>query len=516
MFESPVVVAESFRINKRGPATDGSRTFKNTSFFTRARQQADLALRTGRKAIDDFPDNVLLNIFDFYRLLPTFPKNVYSVWEWHVLAHVCRKWRQVVFASSDRLGLRLRCTPMTPAREMMDIWPPLPIVVEKPAYLPSLSEVDDDNLIAALEERDRVRMITLPGLTRRQLERFAEVMLEPFPALTHLYLGSDDEVTPALPATFMGGSAPLLQCLSLTGISFPALPNLILSPNNLTSIKLHDIPSTGHISPETMVVFLSTLTSLKSLTIEFKSPSSADLTSGRTGPPTRALLPVLIYLRFKGASEYLGDMVTQIDTPLLSNLEMVIFNHLNFDIPQLSQFINRTETLKSLNQAELFFDSRFIEIKFFHRDILSLSLHVPCSQSHSQLSSIIQLCGPPLPLPSSAERLTIHEGIVSPQKWQYDADHEQWLDILRLFPFARELYVSDTMWSLLAPTLTQDTGERTVDVLPLPCDLFLERLESAESLPETIKPFTATRKLAGHPVVFHLREGQDRSWKAVD
>jgi hypothetical protein len=398
---------------------------------------------------------------------------------------------------------------------MMDIWPPFPIVVEKPAYPFSLSEVDDDNLIAALEKRDRVCIIILPDLTHSQLERFAEVMQGPFPALTHLYLGSDDDPAPALPATFIGGSAPLLQSLSLKGISFPALPNLILSPNNLTSINLHDIPSTGYISPETMVVFLSTLSSLESLTIDFKSPSSANPTSGGMDPTPRSLLPVLKYIRFKGVSEYLGDMVAQIDTPLLSNLEVIAFDRLNFVIPRLSQFIHRTETLKSLNQVELFFDSRFIKIKFFHRDGHDLSLHVPCSQSHLQLSSIVQLCGPPLPLPSNAERLNIHESIVSPQKWHYDTDHEQWMDILQSFPSAQELYVSDVIWPLLAPTLTQHTGERTADVLPRLCDLFLEGLRPSESLPETIKLFIATRKLAGHPVVVHLQE-KNRSWKAVD
>ena len=400
----------------------------------------------------------------------------------------------------------------------MDIWSHLPILVEKPAHppYPALSEVGDDNLIAALKERDRVRVIMLSGLTDCQLENFAEVMHGPFPTLTHLDLRSDDEVAPTLPATFMGGSAPLLQRLSLTGISFPALPNLILSPDNLTSIELHDIPSTGYISPEAMVVFLSTLTSLGSLIIEFKSPTSAQPTGGPMVPPPRVLIPVLKYFRFKGVSEYLGDMVAQFDTPLLSNLEVVVFNRLNFVIPRLSQFINRTETLKSLNQAELSFDSRFVEIKFFHRYVHNLSLHVPCSESYSQLSSIVQLCGSPLPLPSSAERLNIHEGLLSPQNWQYDADHKQWPDILQLFPLARELYVSDTIWPLLAPTLTQHTGERTVDVLPMLCDLFLERLKPSELLPETIKPFIAARKLAGHTVAVHRREGQDWSWNVID
>jgi len=155
---------------------------------------------------------------------------------------------------------------------MLDIWPPLPIHIDKPAYPHLHLETDADDLIAALEHRDRVFTINLSGLTLRQLERVAAVMQEPFPALTRLHLGSADEVAPALPVTFMGGSAPHLQRLDLEGISFPTLPRLVLSPTDLTALRLHAIPSAGYISPGVMVEFLSPLTRLESLVIEFKFP----------------------------------------------------------------------------------------------------------------------------------------------------------------------------------------------------------------------------------------------------
>lgn len=290
--------------------------------------------------IDDLPDNVLLDIFDFYRTIPMFPENLHSVWEWHVLAHVCRKWRQVVFASPARLGLRLLCTRMMPVRKMLDIWPPtLPIIVEKPAFLRSQPDEDDedDNLIAALERRDRVCVIAISRLARHQLERFTAAMQEPFPTLTHLYLRSNREealgVAPTLPATFMGGSAPRLQSLALEGISFTALPNFVLSPENLTSIELSDIPSTGYVSPEAMVAFLSTLTRLRSLTIQFKFPSPPpDPTSRRAAPPTRVVLPALIYFRFKGISEYLEDMVWN-RRPSAQDLRRGVFQSAHFCHP---------------------------------------------------------------------------------------------------------------------------------------------------------------------------------------
>jgi hypothetical protein len=63
------------------------------------------------------------------------------------------------------------------------------------------------------------------------------------------------------------------------------------------------------------------------------------------------------------------------------------------------------------------------------------------------------------------------------------------------------------MWPLLAPVLKDYIGERTMDIFPILSDLFLERVKPSVSLPETIGSFIAARKLAGHPVVVHLQEG---------
>jgi hypothetical protein len=62
-------------------------------------------------------------------------------------------------------------------------------------------------------------------------------------------------------------------------------------------------------------------------------------------------------------------------------------------------------------------------------------------------------------------------------------------------------------------TLKEHAGESTVDILPMLCDLFLEKLKPFESLSKTIEPLVAARKLVGHPVVVHRREGRD--WKTV-
>ncbi|KAH9957456.1 hypothetical protein BC827DRAFT_1225990 [Russula dissimulans] len=465
--------------------------------------------------IDTLPLSVLLNTFDFCQVDYRLPYNVFSSWNWLDLVHVSRRWRQVIFASPLRLNLQLVCTPTTPAREMLDIWPPLPIMIEAmPDQYPT-SDVYDDNLVAVLERRDRVRVIIVWDLSSDLLDKLAAVMLEPLPALTLLSLRFKGDVASALPERFLGNSALALQRLELDGIPFPTLPRLILSLDHLTDLCLCNIPPTGYISPDVMASCLSTLTGLRELTIQFKTPRPRfEPSNRRLLSRTRVVLPALIYFRFKGVSEYLDDLVARIDTPVLGHLEAVFFHQLIFDIPQLSQFSQRTNTLNSPDRVELILHAHSVQVNFCHHSATNLYLHIPCSQSDWQLSFLVQVCGHPLPVGSSVERLDIDDFEMSPQIWHDDTDYDQWLEVLRPFMAVRELRVSKSQAPLLMRALKDLTGERTMEVLPKLSDLYLKGPQSAKSLQETIGPFVAGRQLSGHPVAVRCREGQD--WKIVD
>ncbi len=142
--------------------------------------------------IDILPDDVLLEIFDFLVVESNAFKAESWNW-WRTLAHVCRKWRNVIFGSPHRLNLRLVCSNRTPVREMLDVWPPLPIVIHHSARPKS----GVDNIIAALERNDRVCQITLK--LDLQWEKVLGAMQEPSPALTQLMLSSDVELPPVVP-----------------------------------------------------------------------------------------------------------------------------------------------------------------------------------------------------------------------------------------------------------------------------------------------------------------------------
>ncbi|KAI9435343.1 hypothetical protein H4582DRAFT_682921 [Lactarius indigo] len=59
--------------------------------------------------IDMLPDDTLLKIFGFYQMS--------SPLHWHRLAHICQKWRSIIFESSRKPDLRLcRSTPASRPR----------------------------------------------------------------------------------------------------------------------------------------------------------------------------------------------------------------------------------------------------------------------------------------------------------------------------------------------------------------------------------------------------------------
>ncbi|KAH9159553.1 hypothetical protein EDB89DRAFT_1116560 [Lactarius sanguifluus] len=218
-------------------------------------------------------------------------------WKWQRLAHVCRTWRHIILASPLHLHLGLLCTNGTPVKKDLGHLPALPIVI---SYLrPYFQDDDGDNLIAALEHRDRVRVV---GLTvpRSLLYELATAMQGPFPALTHLRLESEKYViVPPLPDTFLGGSAPRLRTFHISGISFPAVPPLLSSAHDLIYVHLRNIPLAGYIPPEKMVASLAALPRLKYLTVGFKS-GMPYLNRIRLPPTTRKVLLALSRFTFYG------------------------------------------------------------------------------------------------------------------------------------------------------------------------------------------------------------------------
>jgi len=134
-----------------------------------------------------------------------------------------------------------------------------------------------------------------------------------------------------------------------------------------------------------------------------------DRTNRRPPPLTRLVLPSLISLRFKGASEFLEELVSRINIPSLEDFSVTFFNQVMFDISQLPQLIRRTNKykFKALNRARITFSGISVKVRLAdseerswarpaekrtsNRGTLDFDLEILCTEPDWQLSSLAQV-----------------------------------------------------------------------------------------------------------------------------
>ena len=307
-------------------------------FFCEVKQQhLTVPIYTDQARIDMLPDDVLLEIFAISRVKPTGYNRIRRVecrW-WIILVHVCRRWRQMIFGFPWHLDLRIPCHARRPTRTSLNIWPLFPLALIYRAGDASAYDLDaHENIIAALQHRERVSTITFDLLVGRSWESFISAMQEPFPALICLNLCLGPRAQQILSETFLGGSAPRLRSLILQGIPFPALPKLLLSTSRLVSLHLSDISVKGYISPEVMVTCLVALPNLEDLSIRFWYTESHPLPTIQrsTHWPThgREILPSLSKFGYRGPAAYSEDFVGRINAPLLDSIRVTHYDSIIF------------------------------------------------------------------------------------------------------------------------------------------------------------------------------------------
>ena len=452
-------------------------------------------------SISVLPDNVLLEIFCFYKEETPYFHGFLLTWKWDILVHVYRILRQVVFVSPLQLGLRILCTARTPVGRNLGIWPALPILVKFSSRRQNDNIASgEDNIVTALKHVDRVCGISLRA-TGLELEKITTVMQELFPVLTRLFIWSDDVNAPVLPAEFLGGSAPRLQDLNMLRIPFPTLPALLLSTGNLVSLKLYKIPTSGYISPEAIVVGLAALPRLKTFFTGFQSatPRSDRI---HLSPITRTILPALTEFRFKGASKYLGDLVSRIDTPQLDRIHIFYLNQLvGFWVPQLAKFVDRSvgPKLTQLTYTRVSFCGNHVTFDMsrhenIHGDPYGAITGIVCQGVDWQVSHIAQVLSHVSATLANVVHLKL--SVWHEEDSQLEGtDDVEWLQILHQFPAVRTIDVSEELAGHVALAL-EDLPFEAVAQTPPSLDLIYLAGQPASS----IEKFVSARQLSGRPV----------------
>ena len=226
----------------------------------------------------------------------------------------------------------------------------------------------------------------------------------------------------------------------------------------------------------------------------------------RPGPQTRAVLPALTFFDFRGISEYLEDLIAQIDTPRLDYFGITYSNRFTFDVPQLSQFVARTESLKPhrLKRAELNIGASDISIRLDCEQVgrrqSRLFLQISCQGLDRQVSLLAQVLGQSPAILSSVGHLSIHAQCLQ-LGWEDDegddmGDDIGYLELLRPFTAVETLRLHGHSAGPIALAL-EIFAEDMVDaeVLPILHLLWLQDLPVA-----SLANFTAVRLLSRCPV----------------
>ena len=407
--------------------------------------------------------------------------------------HTCSRWRHIVIASQQALHLRLFCTHGTPVPNTLDYWPTLPIVVQY-GGAPSLDPLvpdDEDNIVAALKQSDRVRSISLT-VTSSLLEKLSAIE-KPFLELETLVLLSQEGAWLTLPTTFRWGAR--LRTLHLTWPDIPTLPKLLSLSTALVDLQLNKIPNVEYFSPNALANAIAGMTQLRTLLLHFLSLT---LHRNDLGLPLQSqeyiALPALTCLKYRGTSESLDSFVTRIDAPHLRNIDITFFCRPTMDASQVGQFLNRIKIQQSC-RAEIISSERAISMSFTPPGApTSLELHVSCNSLTQRLSYMAQICNSLSTFLRGVEYLRLSAR--KPSSWWDYRDLNEWGMLIHPFRCTKWVHVSGDHSTNIVLALRLQQREA---VLPALHKLCIREPEPRHApLREAVGSFIHSRRLSGH------------------
>ena len=443
--------------------------------------------------------DALLNIFHHYRLDDVDSWNARL--GWCKLAHVCRRWRYLIYDSSSLLDMYLLLKNGSPTLGSLAHLPPLPLVIDYCNMATAWVRQDELSILTGLQLRGRVRRISLQAPSPH-LGICLATISDLYPILEDLSLSSatEDETSSVLLSTF---NAPNLRYLVLQSVGFPTELPLFTYLTNLVTLTLLRIPAQYYFPPEHLVTQLQGLLHLEELSIGFAVPIPlpSDEAELLPAPISRVTLPTLKRLMFRGVAVYLESLVSQINAPILERLIVTLFFELAFTLSALSQFIRITGGIRCL-LAKVLFKKEGVSIVTNHGESLSsgcLTVNINCEHLDWQIDAATQCCGALEQFLSGVEELTLDldkDGM--PSDWGDSLDSMLWHELLLPFSSVKKLQIGSSLTFELSDALTSDTAEVHLNLLP-----YLQKLEIQLEVTDANRAFSTfieTRELEGRPV----------------
>jgi hypothetical protein len=183
-------------------------------------------------------------------------------------------------------------------------------------------------------------------------------------------------------------------------------------------------------------------------------------------------------------------------------LSISFFHQIEFNTPQLIQFISRTPTFKAFKRARLFVENDHARVELYSQTPGSgvLNVGILWRFVDRQFSSLEQICTSCLPPLSTLEDLYISECRYSFLNRPDNTNNTLWLELLHPFASVINLYLSVRVLLRIVPALQELVGARTTEVLPTLRNIFLEEFPPQGHIQEGIEQFIAMRQVAGYPI----------------
>ena len=429
---------------------------------------------------------------------------------WYDFAHVCQRWRRLIFASASYLGVCLVCTYGIPVADMLAYSPALPLVVDYADETRGLTVEGGEALWLALlpERRDRVRRIRLL-VHESYLWKFVAALLDgTFPALEHLFVKlrerSDEFSSLTLPDTFR---APRLRHLALTHFGFPLASPILVTSVHLVTLSLNMVV---YCHPNDLFERLALLPRLETLEIASISRHvSAEWQASDTPSNTHVTLPNLRSFGFEGMSAYLEALLPGLATPLLEGLQSAFLNRMSSSVPCLLS-CRTTPDIPNVSVGSSWF-------RFNHKGVsvcvcpsngdrtYVFSLHAFGRGLDPQLSFVSQLFDGPSPLLASVVDLSLDYSRRFFSSDQHDGSEDRrthWRNLLRSFRNVEVLRVHGELSRDISRSLLLGSeGEPLSRVLlPRLKELQCTAIGDLPDAGNALAAFIHARGSAGHPV----------------
>jgi len=200
----------------------------------------------------------------------------------------------------------------------------------------------------------------------------------------------------------------------------------------------------------------------------------------------------------------LEDLVARIEASLLNHFR-ITFDQMDFDAPQLVQFIRRTPIFKAHDDAHVVIDEGAVKVILLSQTSPEILItEFSFGESDLRLSSLARVCTSILPSLSTVESLYIYENQYLQLDWEDEirVDNTQWVDLLRPYTSVKNLRLSEVFGPRIVSALKEPAGGGTTVALPSLQNIFLEGLDPWEPIHEDIEQFIATRELSGYSCTF--------------